>query len=104
MSSKKNLRETLLKVSTNFDFSKCVTLEDEFKVVKKAYLRKALKTHPGTYFVKNVNVENATFILHKHTRSLTKLLHTQTKVEIPLNFERSWRLTRFSRICIRKEE
>ena len=57
MSSKKNLRETLLKVSTNFDFSKCVTLEDEFKVVKKAYLRKALKTHPGTYLVKNVNVD-----------------------------------------------
>ena len=57
MSSKKNLRQTLLQVSSNLDFSKCESLADEFKVVKKAYLRKALKTHPGTYFVQNVNVD-----------------------------------------------
>ena len=92
MSSKKNLRQTLLQVSSNLDFSKCESLADEFKVVKKAYLRKALKTHPGT--LKTFASINSTF--NKHTRSLTKLLHIQTKVDRPSNFERSWRLTRFS--------
>jgi hypothetical protein len=43
--SKKSLRRLLLNVSQDFDFSKCTNLDEEFRVVKKAYLKKALRTY-----------------------------------------------------------
>eukprot|EP01036_Dinobryon_divergens_P031765 gene31765-41229_t len=44
--NRRSLRELLSVLASNFDFSACANVEDEFSVVKKAYFKQALIHHP----------------------------------------------------------